>query len=352
MTWVHLGKEADPYPRDSINYVNISTPPLRFVSIILTLLKLTIFCVKRRVSFVYVDEWLLFHGGPERILLLQLLLRVVKVKFVLDQRDPLLDFLVASKGIETGKSKRIRWLYLLIYRLADLTILPSSTYRDDIVAQGISSKKVLGIFRGIDLGNFNTSADGDSVRQSLGMERKFVVGWFGIMHRFRLIREVIVPLIENAETIPNAHFLIGGEGPLKDEFLKLKKNRPELPFTLVDFIPYRDLAKYIAACDVLLCPVDTRYRLTRLTLFLKVVESLATGRPVIVTRTPASLNTYGDLKGIIWVDEKLESFQKVLHNFRKEHSSYQQVATKQAQGLGGLSIAESIPRIVDRILKA
>ena len=172
------------------------------------------------------------------------------------------------------------------------------------------------------------------------------------MHRFRLIREVIVPLIERADTIPNAHFVIGGDGPLRDEFLNLRKIRPEVPFTLLDFIPYHDLAKYIGACDVLLCPVDTSYRITRLALSLKVVESLATGRPVIVTRTPACLATFGDLKGIVWVDGKLESFQEVLQHFRRKPFFYKHISTKQAQSLRGFSIAATIPRIVDRILKA
>ena len=240
----------------------------------------------------------------------------------------------------------------MIHLLADLIILPSKDYQDDLVAQGIPRSKVLGIFRGIDIDTFNSSAEQGLVRKSLAIEGKFVIGWFGIMHRFRLVREVIIPIIEQVETIPNAHILIGGDGPLRDEFISLKRRKPELPFTLVDFIPYQDLPSHIAACDILLCPVDPRYRLTRLALWLKVIESLAAGRPVLATRAQASLNAYGDLQGIIWVDKKLESFLKVLKNFTRNFSSYPRAAARQAEDLKDYSIGSSMPMVAERILQA
>ena len=354
VTWVHLGKESNPPKRDSINFLAISSSSLGFLSFIVMLFKFAIYCVQGRVSFVYVDEWHLFHGHPLRILFLQLLLKTVRVRFVLDQRDPLLDFWVASGQIDskTRRYNRFRLIYLMIYRLADLIILPSKDYQDDLVAQGIPRSKVLGIFRGIDIDTFNSSAELGIVRKSLAIEGKFVIGWFGIMHRFRLVREVIIPIIEQVETIPNAHILIGGDGPLRDEFLSLKRRKPELPFTVVDFIPYQDLPSHIAACDILLCPVDTRYRLTRLALWLKVIESLAAGRPVLATTAQACVNAYGDLEGIIWVDEKFESFLKVLQNFTTDFSSYPQAAVRQAENLRDYSITASMPKVADRILQA
>ncbi len=354
VTWVHLGKGSNPPRRDSIDFLTISSSSLRFLSFIVILFKFAIYCVQGRVSFVYVDEWHLFHGHPLRILFLQLLLKTVRVKFVFDQRDPLLDFWIASGEIDskTRRYNRFRVIYLMIYRLADLIILPSKDYQDDLVVQGIPRSKVLGIFRGIDVDTFNSSAEGKPVRKSLSIEGKFVIGWFGIMHRFRLIEEVIIPIIEQIETIPNAHILIGGDGPLRDEFITLKRRKPELPFTLVDFIPYQDLPSHIAACDVLLCPVDTRYRLTQLALWLKVIESLAAGRPVLATRAQASLNAYGDLQGIIWVDKKFESFLKVLKNFTRDFSSYPQAAARQAENLKDYSISSSMPKVADRILRA
>ena len=354
ITWIHLGKESNPQKQDLIDFLAISSSSFRSFGFIVMLLKFVIYCVRGRVSFVYVDEWHLFHGHPMRILFLELLLKTVRVKFVFDQRDPLLDFWVASGEIDskTRRYKRFRVIYLMIYRLADLIILPSNDYQDDLVVQGIPRSKVLGIFRGIDVDTFSSSAEGKPVRKSLSIEGKFVIGWFGIMHRFRLIKEVIIPIIEHIETIPNAHVLIGGDGPLRDEFISLKKRKPELPFTLVDFIPYQDLPSHIAACDVLLCPVDPRYRLTRLALWLKVIESLAVGRPVLATRAQASLNAYRNLEGIIWVDRKFESFLKVLKNFTRDFSSYPQSAVTQAQDLNDYSISSSMPKVADRILQA
>ena len=354
ITWIHLGKETSPPKQDLIDFLAISSSSFRSLNFIVMLFKFAIYCVEGRVSFVYVDEWHLFHGHPLRILFLQLLLKIVRVGFVFDQRDPLLDFWVASGEIDskTRRYKRFRSIYLMIYRLADLIILPSKDYQDDIVAQGIPRSKVLGIFRGIDVNTFNSSAEGEAVRKALAIEGKFVIGWFGIMHRFRLIKEVIIPMIEQIGTIPNAHVLIGGDGPLRDEFIGLKRRKPELPFTLVDFIPYQDLPSHLAACDILLCPVDTRYRLTQLALWLKVIESLAAGRPVVATRAQACLNAYGGLEGIIWVDEKLESFLKVLKNFTRDFSSYPQAASRQAANLGDYSVGNSMPKVADRILRA
>ncbi len=52
-----------------------------------------------------------------------------------------------------------------------------------------------------------------------------------------IIKEGIVPLIQQDQTaIPAAHVLVGGEGPLAEEFMRLRKKSVDAPMTFVGFI--------------------------------------------------------------------------------------------------------------------
>lgn len=351
VTWVRLGGKDKTHFAEGIEFTGIPLPPTNPLFTAFSLLRLVLFCVARRIQIVYLDEWLFFRHRPMSRLAGVIGLRISGAKVVLDERDPLVDFETATgefSKTSQGYRQTIR-AASLSERLSSLVILTSKAYEQLYISDGFPVKKVIGIFRGVDPELFNPMASPDLIRSKFGLDDKFVIGWFGLMHPFRQIKEVLVPVARGiSKAIPNAHVLIGGEGPLFGEFQSLSAE-DDIPATVLGFIPYADLPRYIAACDVLLCPVDPRFRFTQRSAWLKIVEALAVGRPIIASRTMISELDYKDLRGVIWVESDLKSFMNALGELKRNYPSYLSQAQDQARHIEDYSVSSTIIKIVDRV---
>jgi len=354
VTWVRLGgKNGKNRTRfaEGIGFANISIPPTNPLLTVFSLFRLVLFCLARRIKVAYIDEWLFFRHRPVRRLAGVIGLRVAGIKVVLDERDPSVDFEVAT-GELSAESPRYRWALRtmrLTERLSNLIILTSKAYEQLYVSEAFPSEKVVGVFRGVDTTLFNPNADPRMIRSRLGLDGKFVIGWFGLMHPFRLIKEVLVPLIgEVADSMPDAHVLIGGDGPLFGEFQPLARDG-HLPVTVLGLVPYDELPRYIAACDVLLCTVNTGFRHTLNSTWLKIGEAVAVGRPVIATRSNISELDFREMRGVVWVEPSLVAFFGALKALRQDYPVYRAQAQGQAGHFDEYAVPHTIGVIVDRI---
>ncbi|MDD1773869.1 MAG: glycosyltransferase, partial [Methanomassiliicoccales archaeon] len=303
VTWLQIGDVPAKWEEDGIEFVKMGSPAHRLIRMPIQLIQMIAFCRSTDVDCVYSDEWLFFRGDLINRLLFQIGLKILGVRYALDQRDPFVDYEIAKGNLKEGswRHRRLELLNNLALRLTDLAIFPSETYADELRSRGLPAKNSIGTIRGVDDQQFNPQVDGSTIRSSLGLNDKFVVGWFGMMTHYRQLEEVVIPLIEKArDFIPDIHFLIGGHGDLEGAFSRLKDSRPDLGMTVLGFVPYPRLPEHLAACDVLLGPLNTQYRLISLTSPLKIMESLAVGRPIIATETKVSKGDYRDLAGVVW----------------------------------------------------
>jgi glycosyltransferase involved in cell wall biosynthesis len=353
VSWVQVGGPEKRWERDGIGFVVLRAPKRGPLAEVLPLLRLALYCITARINLVYVDEWLFLRKKPLARLANQMVLRGIGVKLVLDQRDPYLDWEIASGEISdrTKNLNRLSLLRTLLLRQTDLVITPSKAYASLYESEGMPSNKVFGMFRGIDHTLFRPETEPNTIRSRLGIRDNFVVGWFGLMHSYRMIKEIIVPLIENlSKEMPSAHLLIGGEGPLMHEFEKLLDTDAKGSFTSLGSIPYSELPSYIAACDVTICPVSTKFRFTMHSNWLKIAESISVGTPIIAARTEISELDYKDVRGVIWVDPNYQSFLSALRKVQANLASYRAEAEGQARHFESYSIGFTIPKIVDRVL--
>ena len=353
VNWVQLGGLERRWNEDGIRFAVLRAPRKGPFPEAFQIIRFVAFCIAARIKLVYEDEWLFLRKKPTARLLCNLSLRILGVRIVLDQRDPFVDFEVAAGQLMEGsrKHKYLTLMRSLLIRQPDLIILPSKAYAATYESEGIPKEKVLGIFRGVDPESLRPRMEPSIKRLELGLEGDFVVGWFGLMHPFRMIKEIIIPLIENLpKEVPNTHFLIGGEGPLLHEFEKIRQGPAGKSLSLLGIIPYANLPDFIAACDVTICPVSTRFRFTMNSNWLKIGESIAVGTPTVVSKTRVSGLDFADVDGIVWTDSDYESF---LHAIRQVHGNlglYRAKAQEQAKRFEAFSIMSTIPIIVDRTL--
>ena len=353
VAWVQLGGIERRWEEDGIRFAVLRSPRKGLFHEYFQILRLVAFCLASRINLVYEDEWLFFRKKPTVRLLGNTILRALGVKIVLDQRDPFVDFEVAAGELteESAKLRRLTLVNSLLLRQADLVILPSKAYAAVYQSDGIPKQRVLGIFRGIDPEIFRPKTEPSPERSRLGLEGNFVVGWFGLMHKYRMIREIIIPLIENLpKEIPNAHFLIGGEGPMICEFEKIRQGPTGRSFDLLGNIPYPKLPDFIAACDVTICPVSPKFRFTMNSNWLKIAESIAVGTPIVASNTRISTLDFANVDGIVWTESDYDSFLKAIRVVQENLAFYRGGARQQATHFEAFSIRSTIPAIVDRSL--
>lgn len=357
VTWLTLGNSFKVERKEGITFCTIPRIFRRFknfsfwfrITIVVAICKVT------RVSSVCVDDWLFFRWDTSKFLAYEIAFKSAGVKFVSDHRDPFLDFEISRGNIHpnTPLHKTLANRYHAIYARSDLVVVPSHRYKSIVVEEeGLPPSKVIGAIRGIDPDLFNPAVEPLSLFAEKELRDKFTIGWFGIMHPHRQIREILVPLIRTiGDQIHNSRVVIGGDGPEKEAFTGLQQEYSDR-FSMFGFIPYSILPRYIAACNVLLCPVDTRFRFSRTSIWLKILESLAVGRPIIATRTDVSDDDLSTLKGVIWVDGSFDSYQSALLNVFSEYKYYKAQAMEQAKNFEEYTTPRTIARIVDSIISA
>jgi glycosyltransferase involved in cell wall biosynthesis len=353
--WLNMDAKDRVKMGGSIDFVGLRVPSFRILSILLIGFQIITYCLVNSVRIVYIDAWFYSRDSPFRQLLTIVSLRVFGVGVVVDQRDPYLDFEVARGAVQPGTFKHglLKAHERATLYACNLLVLPSKAYENLLRSEGAPPGRVKGFFRGVDLKRFNPSVDGSRVRMQLGLEQRFVVGWFGIMYGYRQVNEVLIPLAQSVATIvPNGRMILGGKGPLEGTLRDAKGGDMGAEFDFVGAVEYSVLPQYLSACDVLLCPINTQFRFTRHSNWLKILEGLAVGVPVIATKTEASVVDLGSLKGIVWTGEGLADFRASIENTYKNLKQIKGTARKQAEDLSEFSIEKTIPTIVDQVLQA
>lgn len=355
VSWVSLSDKAEYAVRDSIDFITFKKSQIRILELPKFIYDSAKYFKNKKVKLVYADEWFLYRQRPLKRLLFQFAIKLMGIKFVLDQRDPYIEYEIACNRLRCGslRHRLLRLEYYFANKLTDLLILPSKAYANLITGSGIPSSKVFGMVRGVDCDAFNLYADGKRVRDALGLEGKFIIGWFGIMLPYRQIQSVIIPLINGIRSIfPDSYMLIGGKGPLSDIFVQLNNQKKESrEFTFLGPVPYSELPRYLAACDVLICPVSTEYMHTRYSAWLKIIEALAVGRPIVATKTETTEQDYRQLEGVVWVGSDLDSFIKGITHVKANYNQYRNMAQRQSTNFDDFCTKVTIPKLVGRVLE-
>ncbi len=170
------------------------------------------------------------------------------------------------------------------------------------------------------------------------------------MSHVRQVEQILLPLIKMAgHTTPNIVFLVGGKGPLRSDFERFVSNYGGTNILYVGYIPYKELADYVAACDFTLCSLDNssvhgRYMLSR-----KISESLSVGVPMIATKTPAVQGFFGCFKSLRMVDNTPEAFMEAMAEISRNLEAYKSAAKLEASSVM-LSLQESSRRIVNLLM--
>ncbi len=180
-----------------------------------------------------------------------------------------------------------------ILRSSDRIIVLSTYTRDKLLNQyGIPSDKIVLIPGGVDLERFRPSGNRIDIRRRLGLsENKIILLTVRNLVPRMGLDNLIHAMADVVHQIPDVHLIIGGSGPLKEDYVRLVEKLGLERFIRFDgFIPEDRLPDYYGAADLFVLPTLELEGFGLVTL-----ESLATGTPVIGTPIGGTREILGTL---------------------------------------------------------
>jgi glycosyltransferase involved in cell wall biosynthesis len=173
----------------------------------------------------------------------------------------------------TWKERLYVFLERLAARFCERIITISEDERGEYLDRGIGNeKKVVTIYNGIDIHRF--PGDGKKVRTELRIAQEIpLVGFVGRLDQVKGPHLFVEAAKRIGNILPQAHFIMTGDGPMKEELAKMAQGSLRL-----HFVGHRDdIGDVIAALDLLIIPsLNDGFNLAA-------VEAMASSIPVVAT---------------------------------------------------------------------
>ncbi len=155
--------------------------------------------------------------------------------------------------------------------------------KSQLLERRIPRKKIFVLPNGVDTLKFQPSANAGTLRASLGLQGKQVIGFIGSLYRYEGLQLLVEALPDLAARFPDLRCLIVGQG-----FGEEEKELRELAARLgvadrIHFsgrVPHEQVLDYYALIDILVYP-RVRSRLLELVTPLKILEALSLQKAVV-----------------------------------------------------------------------
>lgn len=195
-----------------------------------------------------------------------------------------------------------------LWRRPDLLVAVSEGLRPHLERAGVLPRRTLVVPNGVDPALFHPAVDGGAVRNRLGLSGKFVIGCSGTFKPWHGMDLLLDAFGEVHREYPAAHLLLVGDGPLRRRLEEGCTAGRAGAVTFTGSVPHDEMPAYLAAMDVAVAPyprLEEQYYSP-----LKLFEYMATGRPVVASRSgqaaqiltdgvTALLFEAGDRKGLV-----------------------------------------------------
>ncbi len=207
--------------------------------------------------------------------------RLRRVPFVLDVRD-LWPILAVELGeLRDPRAIRLaRSLELLLYRHAAAITVVTRGFGRYLCAQGYPRDRIVLLPNGTIPEVFRPLPPDDTLRRSVGLDGRFVVGFFG-NHGIAQDLENVLETARLMAVDERIRFLFVGEGPVKASLIERQRR---LDLTNVTFLPQvsrAEVSRYIGLSDVALVPLRD-HALFHSFVPSKLFDLMACARPILL----------------------------------------------------------------------
>ncbi len=124
-----------------------------------------------------------------------------------------------------------------------------------MISYGVPESKIVINPCGFDPSMFHPNIECQDIKQKLNLFGKFVVGFsgsFGYYHGISFLAKAIKIV---SKAIPNVVFLFVGDGAYRAQLDEtIKQDKVEKHTIITGFLPFEEVPKYLACCNVLVSP--------------------------------------------------------------------------------------------------
>jgi glycosyltransferase involved in cell wall biosynthesis len=219
--------------------------------------------------------------------------------------------------------KILEALELHFYRSAAAIVILSEGFRENLTRRGIPSEKIFAVPNGADLAEFVPQSPDLTLKDQLGLQNKFVIGFIGTLgaaHGLDFILDCAPRLAGEG-----VQFLFIGTGAKKAELVARADREKLTNVTFVETIPRQEVPRYMALVDAAL--VNLKASDTFLEVIpSKIFEAGALQRPILLGvdgESRALVEKFG--AGLFFTPENAEEFVAAIRRLRSEPALYTQL---------------------------
>ena len=221
------------------------------------------------------ERYALFHRAGGQVA------TALNIPFMLEVNAPLAEEQERFRGLHLKALADVTETETLCR--ADHIIAVSAAVREHVLSKGVPAERVTVLPNGVDTARFHPGVDGQSVRERYELVGRPVIGFIGSLKPWHGLDFLLDAFNDILARRPDAALLLVGEGPtLADLQARVARDQLQGRVILTGRIPHADIPAYLAAMDVTAAPYTTQNGFYFSP--LKVVESLAAGRPVVAPR--------------------------------------------------------------------
>jgi len=204
-----------------------------------------------------------------------------------------------------GKAKERLYIFLerLAARFCERIITISEDERREYLQRGIgNAKKMVTVYNGIETKQF--PGNWKKIRAELGTaERIPLVGFVGRLEVVKGPHHFVEAAMEIGNTLPQAHFLVVGDGPMKEALMNKAKGNPHCHF----MGQREDIPDLMAALDLLVIPsINDGFNLAA-------VEAMASSKPIVATAVGGLPEVVGEGGILVKPEDTKGLAQEVIH---------------------------------------
>ncbi len=207
-----------------------------------------------------------------------------RVPFVFEVRDLWPESLAAvgAGGEGTMLHRTLGAIAGFLYRRAKRIVVVSPAFKDHLMRYwNVPAEKISVVENGVETDLFRSDPAAIEVRKELHLEGRFLVCYIGTMGNAHGLETLIDAAEDLQSTLPQALFLLIGEGAEKEHIVDLARARG---LTNVQFLgqqPRERIPAYVSAADLCLVMLK-KTELFKTVIPTKLLEYMACERPVIV----------------------------------------------------------------------
>ena len=206
------------------------------------------------------------------------------VPFVFEVRDLWPESLAAVGAAGEGSflHRALGAIAGFLYRRADRIVVVTPAFKEHLMRHwNVPASKISIVENGVEADLFRPDPGALETRKALHLEDCFLICYIGTMGNAHGLQTLIAAAEDLQTTLPNAMFLLIGEGAEKDRIVNLASERRLTNIRFLNQQPRERIPAYVSAADLCLVMLK-KTELFKTVIPTKLLEYMACERPVVV----------------------------------------------------------------------